>query len=172
MAEFLTFRVQNVKLFRIRTQFRLPFTTVQADFKSDKPTPFCSCPHPLKGVSYEDVRNLLITTSLPPLNTVHVVFFDSDHPRPSYPSRQPTPVRIRGSLRLRGPNLGAKTHGDLPLLPTNASESEDPLPEISILFRRGSHPLVPFAGPEGVGSWSVSSPGEKHAAESVLKFWS
>ena len=91
LAKFRTFHGRNVKISGLLTQLSPPFTTVQADFKSDKPTPLQTHPYPLEGVSSEVGRDGSETMRLTLLNTAHVFFFDSDHPWPSYPLGGPTP---------------------------------------------------------------------------------
>ena len=72
MAEKVTKNDRRAKIVGRPTHKSLPFTTMQAELKSDKPTPSHTHPHPLMGVGFGDARNRSQTTRRPPLYTVQV----------------------------------------------------------------------------------------------------
>ena len=56
MAEKVNKNDRRAKIVRRPTHKSLPFTTMQAELKSDKPTPSHTHPHPLMGVGFETLE--------------------------------------------------------------------------------------------------------------------
>lgn len=148
----------------------LPFTTVQAEFNSDQPTPCCSHPHPLEGVDFEHVPiSRSVAWGRPP-NRANLFFRGSDHPRLNHPPACPTPFRTSA---VRGLSVRAKcekTPGGIPVVSKKTPQPRNSTSDDCNPCRKGGHPLAPLHAPGGVGSPPMSALGKKDMAEAIPKF--